>query len=529
MNIQLVIPMSGQGTRYRKAGYDQPKPLIPVSGRPMIERLLEKFPSDWPCTFIYADNHESTELPRFLKKLRPTAQLLSVAAHTKGPSFALKAALQKLNANDPVLVSYCDYGKIWDPWDFKNFVSTTECDAALISYRGFHAHYLSPQMYAYSRLENDLVREIKEKGSFTNNRENEYASTGAYYFKSAKILADSLEFQEKNNLSMNGEFYTSLTIQALMQKSPSAKVKVYEIPYFFQWGTPEDLAIYEYWEKTYSQQLKHEKISDNENLQILMPMAGLGSRFKDLYQKPKPFLKINSIPMYRKALYSLPRAEKNNFVTLKSVQNDISINSNEKIQFLEKTPEGQALSVEAGLDLLNSQQEIIVSACDHGIVLSPEIWNLFNKQKSQFDAAIFTVRGFPGAQRRPQAFAYVKSSDDKSKKSIFQVQNVSVKVPISDTPAHDPLLVGSFWFKNKSTLVKGIDLLKKNNVRVNGELYLDSIFNLLISEGHSVADIPLDGYINWGDPDSLAEALYWSDVFSGQNNSIRSRFNGVTE
>ncbi len=526
MSIQLVIPMSGQGTRYRKAGYEQPKPLIPVNGRPMIERLLERFPVDWPCTFVFADNHKETELPNFLKKLRPNGQQLSVPAHTKGPSFALKAALDKLKPHDPVLISYCDYGQSWDPWDFKAFVKNSGCDAALISYRGFHAHYLSPQMYAYSRIENGLVREVKEKGSFTSNRENEFASTGAYYFKSVKILQEAIEFQEKNNLSLNGEFYTSLTMQALLQKNPNAKVKVYEIPAFFQWGTPEDLAIFEYWEKTYTNLLKHEHVTEEENLQILMPMAGLGSRFKDLYQLPKPFLKINSTPMYRKALYSLPTAEKNYFVTLSSVKNEMHLENNEQVCFLDKTPEGQALSVEAGLNLLQSNQEIIVSACDHGIVLSPEKWTDFQKIKNNYDAAIFTAVGFPGTLRRPQAFAYVNVANADS---IEPVQNVSVKKPLSDYPAKDPLLVGTFWFKNKDILEKGINLIKKNNVRVNGELYLDSVFNLLIDAGHKVANLPLDGYINWGDPDSLAEALYWSDVFCGQKNLVRSRYSGVSE
>ena len=135
--------------------------------------------------------------------------------------------------------------------------------------------------------------------------------------------------------------------------------------------------------------------------------------------------------------------------------------------------------------------------------------------------------GFPGAQRRPQAFAYVQTGNVSSE--FPEVSRVSVKKPISENPSQDPLLVGTFWFKNKSILEKGIQLLKKNDVRVNGELYLDSVFDLLIGQGHRVQIFPLDGYINWGDPDSLAEALYWSEVFEGQKNSMRSRFSGVTE
>ena len=70
--------------------------------------------------------------------------------------------------------------------------------------------------------------------------------------------------------------------------------------------------------------------------------------------------------------------------------------------------------------------------------------------------------------------------------------------------------------------------LVKLDVRVNGELYLDSVFNLLIAKGMTVRTIPLQGYMNWGDPDSLAEALYWQEAWGGHRLDMRSRFPGVT-
>jgi hypothetical protein len=62
---------------------------------------------------------------------------------------------------------------------------------------------------------------------------------------------------------------------------------------------------------------------------------------------------------------------------------------------------------------------------------------------------------------------------------------------------------------------------------VNGELYLDSVFECLIESGQTVRMIPLDGYICWGDPDSLAEALYWEEFFTTRSISPRPRFPGI--
>lgn len=521
--IRLVFPMSGQGTRYKKAGYDQPKPLIPVLGKPMIEHLLNQFPTDWPCTFIIAENHQATELPKLLQKLRPGCEILTVPQHSEGPGRPLLAALEKQKSPDePLLVSYCDYSMIWDHRKFSEMVQATRCDAALISYTGFHAHYLSPVTYAYSRLQGERVVEVKEKGSFTDQRENEFASCGAYYFKNQSVLKEALDYQYKNQIRLNGEYYTSLTVQALLLSRPSANVRVFEIPYFFQWGTPEDLWDFEYWAKTF--QASRGTQADFQVEQLLMPMAGLGSRFKALTQTPKPFIQVGGKAIFQKALQSLPKARLQAIVALKE-HSEFLRTREEQFKFLDKTPPGQALTTKEGLSLLDPQKSVLISACDHQLFIPKEKWTLVQKEKP--DAVIFTVKGFPGCRRNPKAFAYVEPKDPQS--PISEVSRVSVKVPLSEVPSKDHLLVGTFWFQKTQELNEMIKELIDRKLQVNGELYLDSVLQLYLEKNKKVFLCQCDGYINWGDPDSMAEALYWTEVHQGPKRVRRGRYPGVFE
>lgn len=532
--IHLVIPMSGQGTRFQKAGYTQPKPLISVGGRPMIERLLDVFPERWPAFAILAENHRQTALPKALKEKRQGIRLEYLAPHQKGPGYALKSYLDLIPKDAPVLVSYCDYGMVWDPSHFEDFVRATNCDACLVSYRGFHAHYLSPVPYAYSRMDGERVVEVKEKGWFGSNRELEYASCGAYYFRTADLLTQALEAQEKMDLILNGESYTSLTVQALLQSKKDAHVRVFEIPYFFQWGTPEDLEVFEYWHRTLTKASHYQGLGmiTPKVAQILMPMCGLGSRFTSITPTPKPFIPIDGQAMFQSALQTLPPADKTCIVALQQHQKYLTPphsmnqgpNQDLQVKFLPETPPGQALSVQAGLSCLQAEGDILISSCDHGIVLNPDVWKNF-RSSTQADAAIFTIQGFPGGERKPTAFAWVETDSKDSR--YPKVTHVSVKNPISDTPIRDPLLVGTFWFRNKKILESGLESLITKDTRVNGEVYLDSIFNELIAQGFKVNVIPLEGYICWGDPDSLAESLYWQEVYFGRSYSVRPRFPGV--
>lgn len=509
--IQLLIPMSGQGKRFQAAGYRDPKPLISINGAPMIERLLHSFPNHWETTFVLAENHRGTELPKVLVRLRPKAELLYVEPHTEGPAVPILEALKRMRRNEPVLVSYCDYGMWFDATAFEEFVDKSQCDSCLISYKGFHPHYLNPLAYAYSRLEGDRVVEVKEKGSFTANREAEYASAGAYYFKSAELLQQAVQWQKKHALKHNNEYYTSLTVQALLKENPRANVRVFEIPRFFQWGTPDELEAFCYWENTYHHAETHSLAAlPTEN--VLLPMAGKGSRFISSHGQPKPLISVEGRPMFQQALATLPPAKRTTLVTLSEF--DLLVRGKApgvKTVALPETPAGQALSTEEGLKTLPKNESVWISSCDHGIVLDPSKWRSFLKER--FDAAIFTIRGYPGAARTPTAFAYVESQATEQP-FLGRVKAISVKQPLSATPSKDDLLVGTFWFKEVSLALKGIELLKKSQKKVNGELYLDSIFSLLMENGVRVARVSLDGYINWGDPRALAEALYWREVFT---------------
>ena len=55
--MQIIIPMSGYGERFRAEGYDLPKPLIDVAGKPMIAHVINLFPNEKKIIFICNEEH----------------------------------------------------------------------------------------------------------------------------------------------------------------------------------------------------------------------------------------------------------------------------------------------------------------------------------------------------------------------------------------------------------------------------------------------------------------------------------------
>ena len=247
--MQIVIPMTGLGSRFKDAGYKSLKPLIMVEGKPIIEHVVNLYPNETNFLFIVRDEHiETTAIIPTLKKICPIGQIKVINGHKLGPVYAVTKVYDFILDDQPVIINYCDFFMNWDYPNFKLFVESTKCEGAIPCYTGFHPHLLHEKnLYASCRVnENMELLEIKEKFSFENNKLNAYHSAGNYYFKSGKILKRYCDKLILNKESLNHEYYASLVYNNMCKDG--LKTLVYDkINHFCQWGTPFDLEEYNYW------------------------------------------------------------------------------------------------------------------------------------------------------------------------------------------------------------------------------------------------------------------------------------------
>ena len=77
--VQIIIPMSGLGQRFINAGYDIPKPLIKVDGKPIIEHVVNLFPRENNIKFICNDKHlKETNMREILNYFCPQGKIYDV-------------------------------------------------------------------------------------------------------------------------------------------------------------------------------------------------------------------------------------------------------------------------------------------------------------------------------------------------------------------------------------------------------------------------------------------------------------------
>lgn len=248
--MKIVVIMAGSGERFQKAGYTDSKPLIKVHEKTMIEHVVNMFSGENNFVFICNNEHlRNTNMENVLKSIKPSAQVIGVDSKKLGPVWDTLQALQKndfLKDDEPVIVTYCDFSVWWDYEDFKRTVVETGCDAAAVSYKGFHPHLLGPQLYASMRVDdNNWMLECREKFSFTENKMDSFQQAGSFYFAKGAFIKKYFSEVVKRNLSVNGEYYVSVVTQVM--KEDNLKIYVYPLKHFLQWGTPEDMQTYQFW------------------------------------------------------------------------------------------------------------------------------------------------------------------------------------------------------------------------------------------------------------------------------------------
>jgi len=244
--MKVLIPMAGRGDRFVDKGYKDPKPLIKVNGKMIIEYILEMFGDTDDITFICNDDHlRYTKMEEILKELSPKSSVVSLPNHKKGPIYTVMPFLDIVDDKEEVIVCYCDNPLRWDKYDFFKHVNDNDLDGCILTHTGLHPHTLNSTKMAFLKTDGILMEEIKEKECYTDDPMSEHASTGVYYFKTGKIMKDCFKETIDRDINYGGEYYVTLAYNLLVEKG--MRVGYYDTDFVTVFGTPAEVESFEAW------------------------------------------------------------------------------------------------------------------------------------------------------------------------------------------------------------------------------------------------------------------------------------------
>lgn len=207
--MKIIVPMAGRGSRLRPHTLTVPKPLVPIAGKTIVQRLVEDITRVCDqkideIAFIIGDFGTAVE-----------TALVEIAEHlgAKGSIYHQNEALGTAHAiwcakkalQGPVIVAFAD------TLFRANFTLDSDKDGFI-----WVQKVEDPKAYGVIKMDdNQVITDFIEK---PQEFVSDLAIIGIYYFKDGGNLSREIQYLIDNNISENGEFQLTSALENMKQK-----------------------------------------------------------------------------------------------------------------------------------------------------------------------------------------------------------------------------------------------------------------------------------------------------------------------
>jgi len=235
-DLQVLIPLAGEGKRFSDLGFKTPKPLISIQGEPMIKICIDSLAlGDVFYHFVIRKSSEQDLLTDLLKKICKTVTVSTVHETTAGPAMSCLVPIFDLDLEKPLVIANCDQIMKWDSQRFLDYCYNNGADGTIVTYESNVPHN------SYAKLDNrGFVTCVREKEVISNVSLN-----GIHFWKKASLfLKSACKMISENDRALNGEFYVGPTYNHMIEAGYT--VKNYHLGPGQHWpvGIPSDLERY---------------------------------------------------------------------------------------------------------------------------------------------------------------------------------------------------------------------------------------------------------------------------------------------
>lgn len=242
----VLIPMAGDGLRFKNEGYKTPKPLIEIDGLPMVVRAAKDLPKGTDYIFICRYFHITEyHLDEVLLRHFPNAKIIIIDYLTEGQAATCLLAEEYINTQTPIFIGASDNGLIYDKELFNQTIQ--DADAVAFTFRNHPAVVENPHHYGWLLPNAEgVVEKVSVKVPLSNYPKTDHAIVGAFWFKKGSEFVELTKQMIQDNKRINHEFYVDSVLQEFLNHGK--RVKIFEVDYYLGWGTPNDLRTFQYWQ-----------------------------------------------------------------------------------------------------------------------------------------------------------------------------------------------------------------------------------------------------------------------------------------
>lgn len=488
-NTYILVPMAGQGKRFRRAGFDTYKPFIPIQGKPMIAHVMDKFPESIGRIVITCRELLTEEQEHYLTQSLGCT-VIFISPHTEGPAYSILQASAQLPQNASFFLSYCDI--TWE-WTEADMLAATQSDGVVYTHRGFHPHLIKNNYSAFCLPDPEdphAMLRIQEKASYTDDWMKEPVSIGLFYIKDGNAMLSAAQSLVEDDERVSAEFFPSLLFNRL--KDRGLEIRLRDLPYYIHWGVPSQLSDFSRWEQVVTAACRPTCQSEVSFTSNVMCMAGEGRRMRAIDNVGKAFLPVMGAPMWE---FVSRQFTADSLTCIVAPGAEASVGAPHHVFPLKAQTTSQAQTLIEALPLLRESSDFFLTSCDaYGLIDAQKLRDQIDAFAA--DAVVFTFTPSMTQEKITSNYTHVQTDgpwiSDIFIKSGADISNVG--------------LAGFFWVRDGRIFDSVADMEQDPD----HEMCADHMFRHFVKSGKRVLHFLVDQYVHLGTPEEYEEFQYWT-------------------
>jgi len=232
--LHLIMPMGGKGSRFAEYGYEFPKPLLDIKGRPFFywaTQSIVKFIDVDSLIFVVLQEHiDNFAIDQKIKRYYPEAKIHVISKVLKGAVLTCIEGLKEVYDDTPIIFNDCDH--IFRCKKFEEFCNAgyrEKVDGALLTF------WSDKNKYSFLRYnEWGNVVETVEKSVISND-----AICGCYYFANKELFLDAVDIYLK---SCDYQEYFISGVYNIMVNNKKI-IRAFQTDFHIPFGIPEEYKV----------------------------------------------------------------------------------------------------------------------------------------------------------------------------------------------------------------------------------------------------------------------------------------------
>jgi beta-phosphoglucomutase-like phosphatase (HAD superfamily)/dTDP-glucose pyrophosphorylase len=229
-DINVLIPMAGDGVRFLDKGYQKPKPLIEINNKTMIEVVHKNINIPGKYIFVAKKQHvDDFELNKTISSFCKNFVLIEQDTKLDGAVKSCLLAKDYINNDQPLIIANSDQYISWDSKKAIDYFLKSGVDGAILTFKA------SDTKWSYvKRNKYNTISAVAEKNMISNE-----ATCGIYFWRKGSDFVKYAEQMVKKGIKTNNEFYVCPVYNEAIEDEKI--IVAYLVDQMYGLGTPEDL------------------------------------------------------------------------------------------------------------------------------------------------------------------------------------------------------------------------------------------------------------------------------------------------